>query len=256
VTSPPQLKAIGVSRFTTILLALAVAVWVATVLQSRSMGAMPGTMAMPFIAFVMMWTSMMAAMMLPSVTPLATRYVRMIRSQRSFGLMAFASGYLAVWATSGILAFGLAWLAGRIANWNHTAALATAIVTYTACGIYQLTPLKDKCLAQCRAPFSLLLEYASWRGPFRHFRVGCHHGFFCLGCCWLLMALMFVFGVMNIGAMLALTLVVAIEKVWTRGNAFSRIVGLVCLGLAVAVILFPELAPGLLTGPGGMNMTP
>jgi len=63
------------------------------------------------------------------------------------------------------------------------------------------------------------------------------------------MALMFVFGVMNIGAMLALSLVVAIEKVWTTGNAFSRIVGLVCLGLAVAVIWFPGLAPGLLAGP-------
>jgi len=135
VTSPPQVKAIGVSRFTTILLALAVAAWIATVLQSRSMGTMPGRMGMPFMAFVMMWTSMMAAMMLPSVTPLATRYVRMIRSQRVFGLTAFASGYLAVWATSGILAFGLAWLAGSIANWNHEAALAGAIVTYTACGI-------------------------------------------------------------------------------------------------------------------------
>jgi predicted metal-binding membrane protein len=247
--------AIGITQLTTILLVLAVAAWITTVLQSRSMGIMPGTMGMSLIAFVMMWTSMMAAMMLPSVTPLATRYVRMIQSQRLFGLVAFASGYLAVWAAFGILAFGLAWLAGRIVNWNHTAALTTAIATYAVCGIYQFTPLKNKCLAQCRAPFSLLLEYASWRGPLRHFRVGCHHGFFCLGCCSLLMALMFVFGVMNIGAMLVLTLVIATEKVWTTGDAFPRAVGLVCFGLAVAVIWFPELAPGLLTGPGMMNMT-
>ena len=240
---------------TSILLVLAVIAWIATVLQSHSMALMPGTMGMSLITFVTMWTSMMAAMMLPSVTPLATRYIRMIQSQRLVGLIAFAMGYMTVWAASGILAFGLAWLTGRIANWNYTAALIAAVATYAACGIYQLTPLKNKCLSQCRAPFFLLLEYASWRGPLRHLRVGWHHGFFCLGCCSLLMALMFVFGVMNIGAMLVLTLVIVIEKVWTTGDTFPRAVGLVCLGLAVAVIWFPELAPGLLVGPGLMNMT-
>ncbi len=195
----------------------------------------------------------MAAMMLPSIAPLATRYIRMIESRRWLGLLAFAAGYLGVWAASGLLAYTLAWLVGHIVAWHPTAALITAIVTYTACGLYQFSPLKYKCLTQCRAPFSLLLEYASWRGPLRHFRVGLHHGFFCLGCCSLLMALMFIFGVMNIGAMLILTLVIAVEKIWTTGQTFPRAVGVACFALAVAVIWFPALAPGLLPNPAMMN---
>jgi predicted metal-binding membrane protein len=246
---------IGTTRLTAMLLAVAVAAWIVTVLQARSMGMMPGTMGLSLLTFVVMWTSMMAAMMLPSVAPLATRYVNMIQSHRLLGLAAFASGYLFVWSILGVLAFSLAWLTGRIAVWDRTAALAVAVVTYAACGLYQFTPLKNKCLAQCRAPFSLLLEYASWRGPLRHIRVGVHHGFFCLGCCTLLMALLFVFGVMNIGAMLVLTLVIATEKIWVKGETFSRVIGLVCFALAVAVIWFPELAPGLLTGSGTSVMS-
>ncbi len=241
---------IGITRLTAILLLVAVAAWIVTILQARLMGVMPGTMGMSLIAFVVMWTSMMAAMMLPSVAPLATRYINMIQSYRLLGLIAFALGYLFVWSILGVLAFSLSWFTGKIAIWNRTAALTVAVVTYAACGIYQFTPIKNRCLAQCRAPFSLLLEYASWRGPFRHLRVGLHHGFFCLGCCTLLMALLFVFGVMNIGAMLVLTLVIATEKIWTKGETFSRVVGLACFALAVAVIWFPELAPGLLTGSG------
>ena len=239
-------RPIGISRLTATLLAVAFAAWIVTVLQSRSMGLMPGTMGMSLMTFVTMWTSMMAAMMLPSVAPLATRYINMIQTHRTLGLVTFASGYLFVWSILGILAFSLAWITGRIAVWNGTAALAVAIVTYIVCGIYQFTPLKNKCLAQCRAPFSLLLEYASWRGPLRHLRVGCHHGLFCLGCCSLLMALLFVIGVMNIGAMLALSLVITSEKVWSKDETFSRAVGLVCFALAAAVIWYPELAPGLL----------
>lgn len=247
--------AIQVTPLTAFLLIGAVVAWGLTIFQARAMGNMPSTMGMSLLAFVVMWTLMMAAMMLPSVTPLASRYVRMIESQRRLGLVSFTAGYLGVWAASGLAAFVVAWIFGKLAYGYPMAATAAAVVSYAVCGGYQFSPLKDKCLAQCRAPFSLLLTYASWRGPWRHLRVGVHHGAYCLGCCWSLMVLMFVFGVMNIGAMLALTVVIALEKVWTKGDLFPRAVGLICFILAAAVIWFPELAPALMPGSNVMSMT-
>ncbi len=232
-----------------ILLVAAGGAWVVTVLQARTMGAMSGTMGMSLISFVVMWTLMMAAMMLPSVTPLAVRYIRMIDSYRWLGLTSFTAGYLGVWAASGFIAFIFAWLFGQLTSRYPTVAVMAAIGTYAVCGIYQFSPLKHKCLAHCRAPFSLLLDYASWRGPLRHLRVGLHHGGYCLGCCWALMALMFAFGVMNIGAMIVLTVVIAVEKIWTTNETFSQAVGLVCFALAIAVIWFPRLAPGFISAP-------
>lgn len=220
--------------------------WAVTAHHARSMEEMTGSMGMSLPSFIAMWSLMMAAMMFPSVAPLASRYTRMIRSRRWFGLTSFATGYLAVWGASGGVAFLLAWSLGELVMLNNaTVAKLVAAMTFAMCGIYQLSSLKYRCLAKCRAPFSLLLEYASWRGPLRHFRVGAHHGAYCLGCCWALMVLMFVFGVMNIGAMVILSVVIAIEKTWASNEAFPRAVGVACLALAVAVLWFPALYPGL-----------
>lgn len=227
-----------------VLFAVAATAWVATVQHARSKGAMSTRTSI--LSFIAMWSLMMAAMMLPSVAPLASRYTRMIRSQRWFGLMSFVTGYLAVWGASGAVAFLLAWcLAEHVMLANVTVAKLVASTTFATCGIYQLSALKHRCLVKCRAPFSLLLEYASWRGLLRQFRVGAHHGAYCLGCCWALMVLMFVFGIMNIGAMLILSVVIAIEKTWTTSEAFPRAIGFVCLALAVAVLWFPALYLGL-----------
>ena len=227
----------------------AAAAWLVTLRIARGTGAMPGTMGLSLAAFVGVWTLMMAAMMLPSLTPLASMYTRSLREQRELRLAAFAAGYLLVWGAAGVPAFWLAVLMGDLAHRAGDAATALAAAIFAACGLYQLTPLKDRCLARCRAPLSQLLQYASWRGRLRDLRVGLHHGAYCLGCCWGLMVLLIAFGVMNVAAMLAVAGVIVVEKVLTRGETFSRLVGLVAIALAVVVIWAPGLAPGLLQGP-------
>lgn len=115
---------------------------------------------------------------------------------------------------------------------------------FAACGVYQLSSLKDWCLAHCRTPFGHLIHYTSFRGPTRDLRAGAHHGLFCLGCCWALMLLILAFGVMNLVAMAALATVIAVEKRWRYGRSFARVIGVASLAWAVAVLAQPGLAPG------------
>ena len=158
-------------------------------------------------------------------------------------------GYLAVWAAAGVPAFGLAWLAGWLTGKHPGAAHALAVVVFAACGVYQLSRLKDRCLAHCRSPLALLLHYGSYRGRFRDMRAGAHNGAYCLGCCWGQMVILVAVGVMNIAAMIGLAAVVLIEKTWRWGPAAGRAAGIAALGLAVAVIWLPGLAPGLHAAP-------
>ena len=203
--------------------------------------------------FLSMWTVMVAAMMLPSVAPLGSRYVRMIPASAWVGLVAFLAGYLVVWAAIGVLAYLLAWGVGAAAIASQAGATAAAVILYLVCGLYQFTPLKNACLAQCRAPLALLLCYAAWRGRSRHVRVGLHHGLYCAGCCWPLMALMVLFGMMNLTAMLILTVITTVEKVGATGLLVPRLVGVACLALALATIWIPALAPSLIM-PATMDM--
>lgn len=239
----------------TALLLVAGAAWLLLAAQAHIMGLMPVTLAIALPTFVLMWTLMIAAMMTPSITPLASRYLRVMTSHRLLGLTEFALGYLGVWVTTGLLVFLLARVTGWIALRSPLAATVTASTIFAFGGLYQFTPLKDRCLARCRAPLTLLLHYASWRGVFRHVRVGLHHGAYCLGCCWFLMLLMLAFGIMNIGAMLLLAAVVTLEKAWTHGVVVSRLAGVICCVLAVAVLFVPWLAPGLIVPAPHMMMS-
>jgi predicted metal-binding membrane protein len=133
----------------------------------------------------------------------------------------------------------------QLVNDRPAWATAVAVAVFTACGVYQLTPLKSRCLKHCRSPLSLLLHYGSYQGSLRDVRAGAHHGAWCLGCCWSLMALFVVLGVMNVAAMVVLAAVVLAEKLWVHGELLARAVGVAALALAVAVIWVPELAPGL-----------
>jgi predicted metal-binding membrane protein len=133
------------------------------------------------------------------------------------------------------------------------AGTALAAVVFAVNGVYQLTPLKDRCLARCRSPIGLMLRYTSYPGPSRDLRAGAHHGAFCLGCCWSLMVLLAAFGVMNLWAMVALTAVITTEKLAPAGHLVARAVGVASIALAVAVFWFPSLAPGL-TGSGTTGM--
>jgi predicted metal-binding membrane protein len=215
------------------------------VVVARHMGPMPGTMGLGMGTFVAIWALMMAAMMLPSVTPFASLYTRSFTDNRGLRLTALALGYLLVWSLAAIPAYGLAWLADRLIAGHPTGATALAVAIFVACGVYQLTPLKDRCLARCRSPLGFILKFGSYRGRSRDLRVGLYHGAFCLACCWGLMALLVAFGLMNLAAMIVLAGIVLLEKTSPWGTRFSRALGVAALVLAVLVIFQPGLAPGL-----------
>jgi len=206
---------------------------------------MTGTMGLGLAAFVPVWTLMMAAMMLPSVTPTATLYAKTMQRNRAVRIAGLVAGYLAVWAAAGLPAYGLAWLTGWLTGRHPSAAHVMAVAVFAVCGIYQLSSLKDRCLAHCRSPLGLLLHYGTYRGRLRDLRVGAHHGGYCLGCCWALMVILIAVGVMNVAAMVVLAAVVLTEKISPRGPAISRLAGAAALALAVAIIWLPWLAPGL-----------
>jgi predicted metal-binding membrane protein len=232
-----------------LLLVLAAGAWAATVLVARGMAGMTGTMGLGVAAFVPVWTLMMAAMMLPSVTPTTSLYAKTVRTRRMARVGGLLVGYLAVWAAAGVPAYGLARLAGWLTGQHPGAARVAAVAVFAVCGAYQLSRLKDRCLAHCRSPLGLLLHYGSFRGRFRDLRVGAHHGAYCLGCCWALMVMLLAVGVMNIAAMIGLAALVLIEKAWTWGPAVGRLAGAAALALAIAVIWVPWLAPGLHAAP-------
>jgi predicted metal-binding membrane protein len=204
-----------------------------------------GTMGLGLLAFIPVWTLMMAAMMLPSVAPVAVMYERMVTTNRIVRMLVFALGYLVVWAVAGVPAFAIASYLSSLAMDHPTTARLTAAGIFLILGLYQISPLKDRCLRHCRSPFSLLLHYASFRGPLRDLRVSLHHGLYCLGCCWALMLVLVVAGIMNLLVMVVLAAVILIEKYWSRGELFSRVVAGAAFVLAVAAVWLPQLSPGL-----------
>ena len=235
-----------------VLLSSAALGWAGVVLVSHRMGAMSGTMGLDLVAFCLVWSLMMAAMMLPGVAPFASFYTRTFTENRESRLILFASGYLLVWAAAGVPAFGLAWVADRLVTDHATAATALAISVFVVCGVYQLTGLKDRCLAQCRSPLGFTLKYSTYQGRGRDVRAGALHGGFCLGCCWALMLVLFAFGLMNVFAMVVVAGVVLVEKSHRWGARIARVVGVVAIAVAVVVAVHPAFAPGLYRSPSTM----
>jgi predicted metal-binding membrane protein len=189
------------------------------------------------------WTLMTLAMMLPTSLPLITLF-RAVASRRADGrwLMALLIlGYLAIWLLFGLLvhaADAVIHAGVRQSAWLQAHAWLLGGATLVAVGIYQFTPLKRVCLDRCRAPRSFIM--AHWRG--QHERrsalwLGLHHGLYCVGCCWALMLLMFAVGVGNVGWMLGLGALMAIEKNHPQGKRLSAPlgIGLVAWGLLVAL---------------------
>ena len=227
------------------LLALAVVAWLAVALVARAMGSMPGTMGLGLLAFAAVWALMMTAMMVPGVTPFASVYARQFGERRTARTVAFVSGYLVVWAAAALPVYGLARAADTLVADHPAGATAAATLTFAVCGIYQLTSLKDRCLARCRSPLGFAVKYSAYRGRTRDLRVGMHHGGFCLACCWALMTLLLAFGLMNLSAMAIIGLVVYTERTTSWGPRLGRLVGVAALVLAVGVIVRPGLAPAL-----------
>jgi predicted metal-binding membrane protein len=183
-----------------------------------------------------MWAVMMAAMMLPSAMPMLLAFVDLAerRGQRSHSA-GFVAAYLLVWTAVSAVAVGAQWLL-QLAGWINPMIVSTSVALNVALllisGLYQFSPLKRACLARCRSPMGFLI--GEWRGGgLGSFRMGWRHGLLCLGCCWALMALLFVGGVMNLAWIAALSIAVAIEKVAPGGERISTALGaaLVAAGL-------------------------
>ena len=232
------------------LAALAATAWVVTIALARSMGNGPGTMGLALLPFLGVWMLMMAAMMFPSVAPVAVLWTRLVTGAsagwaRAARMSLFIGGYLLAWAACGAAAFAALVGTGRLLDASPTAAKWLGVGIFAAAGIYQITPWKDSCLSRCRSPVGALMYYVGFQGRSRDVRVGLHHGATCVGCCWGLMVLLIAVGVMNVPAMAALAAVIFIEKIWRYGKPFGRAVGVALLATGALAIWFPWLLPGL-----------
>jgi predicted metal-binding membrane protein len=194
---------------------------------------------MLLFVFVIGWMLMTIAMMLPTSLPLIALFHRLTRSRRNRAqlIALLIAGYLTVWMVFGVVAHlgdllihemvrQIAWLGAN--TWVIGAA------TLTVAGLYQFAPLKYSCLDKCRSPLSFITEH--WHGQHEHrqsFRLGVHHGLFCLGCCWSLMLLMFAVSSGNIAWMLLLGAIMGVEKNMPWGRRVSKPLGLVLLAFSI-----------------------
>ena len=209
---------------------------------------MPG-MAPPAttaITLVAMWWVMMVAMMAPSAAPLILLYGRVVRhaAPRAGSLassyLLLLTGYFVAWLVFSIVAAGLQRLlegAGLISGmmfWSRSAWLSAAVLI--GAGLYQLSPLKRACLNHCRGPVSFLTRRPRI-GKLGALRLGLEHGAWCVGCCWMLMALLFVGGVMNIVWIALLGLLVLAEKITPRPTAISAATGVLLIAWGIATVL-------------------
>jgi predicted metal-binding membrane protein len=190
-----------------------------------------------------MWWTMMVAMMLPSGAPTILLYARVAKHAHAEAQPAtalFLAGYLAAWGGFSLFATLLQHLLERIAllapmlmasqsRWLSVAILISA-------GLYQLSPLKDVCLRHCRSPAQFLSRHYR-PGSYGALGMGFLHGTYCIGCCWLLMALLFVGGVMNLAWIALLTLMVAAEKLLPFGRYWSIATGLACIVWGAVILL-------------------
>ncbi|KVK97198.1 DUF2182 domain-containing protein [Burkholderia ubonensis] len=205
-----------------------------------------GSMNPSLATVIVMWWTMMIAMMTPGAAPLILLYRRVLRhygaadGASSASSLALLAGYLTIWLAFSIAAASLqkvlqpTGLISAMMLWSKSALLSAIVLA--AAGIYQLSPFKRACLTQCRSPVQFLTTH--WRpGVAGSFRLGLHHGLYCVGCCWLLMALLFVGGVMNLVWIAALSLVVFVEKILPGGERIGRALGIVLIAWAGATLL-------------------
>jgi predicted metal-binding membrane protein len=236
--------------FGTALLVIVVASWLYLVYLAQSM-TMHGSGAMvhdswgvaALAGLVVMWTVMMVAMMMPSAAPMVMVFAGVHRRRAAQGRPAiptaiFVLGYLVVWT-------GFSVLAALAQTVLHTAMLLSPAMTTTspllggavfvAAGVFQWTPLKRACLATCRSPLSFVMS--QWReGRRGAFVMGLRHGAYCLGCCWALMLLLFVAGVMNLLWVAVIAIAVLLEKVARGGDLAGRLAGIVLVAVGTYLI--------------------
>ena len=191
-----------------------------------------------------MWWIMMAAMMLPSATPVLLLFARVNRKEKAGGrpyvpTAVFAAGYLAAWGGFSVLATSLQWALerlGLLSSMMAAASLWLGGAILIAAGVWQLTPVKNVCLRHCRSPLSFLASH--WRpGRMGAFRMGLEHGAYCVGCCWFLMGLLFFGGIMNPYWILGLAVFILIEKTTRAGDWIGRMAGVGLVGWGVLLLV-------------------
>jgi predicted metal-binding membrane protein len=234
-------------------IAIAVIIAVISALPFENLERLFGFMGLLMLVFVAGWLVMLVAMMLPTTLPLVTLFHRltMARPDRSRLLGLLLVGYLGVWLLFGMgvyLGDGLLHELGSRSTWLAEHSWALGGLSVLLAGAYQFTPLKYHCLDKCRSPFGFLTQH--WRGrdaAGQAFLLGVHHGVFCVGCCWSLMLVMFAVGVGNLGWMLALGALMAVEKNLPRGRRLSAPLGALLLlwGLGLLLGTMPPAFGGL-----------
>ncbi len=235
-----------------LLLALAAVAWWLTADRMAGMDASPGSDLGALGWFLGVWVVMMAAMMFPSLAPTVALYARMTHRHGLSRPLLFTSGYLLVWGIAGLGAYGLfrlgTGLSGGDLAW-HTGGRWFAGAVLAVAAIYELTPLKNVCLAKCRSPLGFLL--GTWRdGRLGALEMGSRHAGWCLGCCWALMAALFALGVMSLIWMALVAALITIEKTvpWRRTATWGT--AAVLLVLAISVVATPRDVPGLVVPSG------
>jgi len=234
-----------------VLLALAGVGWWETTRQSADMDGMVQGIAqvgtamsfdMTVPLFLAMWTSMMVAMMFPTIAPIVLLH-RMVIRRGGGGLaptVVFVSGYLVVWVLVGFLPLA-ALLGFREVSDMTTWVPRLGGAVLAVAGAYQFTRWKSTCLNACRSPLTFLATHDFGRGLVGTLRAGISHGAYCLGCCWALMAVLFVVGLMNLAWMAVIAVVFLAEKNWKYGVALTRVVGTALVLFGIAVVVHPAL---------------
>jgi predicted metal-binding membrane protein len=234
-----------------VLVGLAVVGWVVFLDQARrpddmGMDAMGPdlTMGGSWPLFLGMWVAMMMAMMFPAAAPMVLMYGRMRRSDPT-SVSLFTGSYIVLWFAFGAAAYLLSaavetgaerseWVAS---NWGRAGGALLVLA-----GLYQLSPLKEICLRQCRTPMSFVMT--RWRdGRGGAVRMGLTHGLYCMGCCWMLFVVLIPLGLMNIAAMVAVAALVFAEKVLPRPRVVGGAAAAAMIAIGLAVMVRPSLLP-------------
>jgi predicted metal-binding membrane protein len=204
--------------------------------------------ALEFALVFVMWAVMMVGMMAPSAAPMILMYARVARQGNIAGKPLagtgwFAAGYLLAWAGFSLAATFVQWALEREALLDSRMASANILLgagVLIAVGVYQWTPLKDACLAQCQTPLRFLMSHGGFRSNVPGcLRLGLLHGAYCVGCCWVLMTLLFVVGVMNVLWIAVLAALVLLEKLTPWGRRVARIAGVVFIAAGCWMALSP-----------------
>jgi predicted metal-binding membrane protein len=206
--------------------------WTQTGLGASICGSLPAaSWFLPVTLYVGGWLLMTAAMMLPTIVPLLDRFDRIVRQRadRAALIALVVGGYLLAWLGFGVAAhlFDAALHRAVLrSQWLLVNGWAVGSLILAIAGLFQFSRLKNRCLSRCRTPFSFIVKHWRGRTPARNaFRLGLDHGAFCVACCWALMLVMFVVGTASIGWMLALGVVMAVEKNAPWGARVRRPLG-------------------------------